>query len=98
MGTSQPRLLEFSITHLRNSHAGPIALSTPRASAMKQTIGQIALVVRNYEEAINFYVGTLGFTLVEDTCYPDEDKRWVIVAPPRSTGSRLLLARAANEE
>ena len=42
---------------------------------MKQSIGQIALVVRDYEEAINFYVGTLGFTLVEDTCIPGQEKR-----------------------
>jgi catechol 2,3-dioxygenase-like lactoylglutathione lyase family enzyme len=67
-------------------------------SQIKQTIGQVALVVREYDEAINFYVGTLGFTLVEDTCLPNQDKRWVIIAPPGSTGSRLLLARAAGEE
>jgi|SRR4029434_1148946 catechol 2,3-dioxygenase-like lactoylglutathione lyase family enzyme len=65
---------------------------------MKQTIGQVALVVRDYDEAINFYVGTLGFTLVEDTYIPSQDKRWVIIAPPGSSESRLLLARAASEE
>ena len=67
-------------------------------SDMKQSLGQVALVVRNYDEAIQFYVGKLGFTLVEDTCIPEQDKRWVIVAPPGSTESRLLLARANNEE
>jgi len=65
---------------------------------MKQSIGQIALVVRDYDEAIHFYVGTLGFTLVQDTYIPEQDKRWVIIAPPGSTESRLLLARAASEE
>jgi catechol 2,3-dioxygenase-like lactoylglutathione lyase family enzyme len=66
--------------------------------SQKQSIGQISLVVRDYDEAINFYVETLGFTLVEDTDIPDQDKRWVIVAPPGSTESRLLLARATSEE
>ena len=65
---------------------------------MKQSIGQLSLVVREYDEAINFYVGTLGFTLVEDTCVPEQDKRWVVVAPPGSIESRMLLARASNEE
>ena len=65
---------------------------------MKQSIGQIALVVRDYDEAINFYVGTLGFILVEDTHFPEQDKRWVIIAPPGSTESRLLLSRATSEE
>ena len=64
----------------------------------KQSIGQVALVVRDYDEAIAFYVGKLGFTLVEDTFIPDQNKRWVIVAPPGSTETRLLLARAVGEE
>jgi catechol 2,3-dioxygenase-like lactoylglutathione lyase family enzyme len=67
-------------------------------SQMKQSIGLVALVVREYDEAIEFYVGTLGFSLVEDTYIPEQDKRWVVVAPPGSIESRLLLARAANEE
>lgn len=70
---------------------------TPCA-AVKQSIGQIALVVRDYDEAIAFFVGKLGFTLVEDTSIPEQGKRWVIVAPPGSTESRLLLARAVGEE
>ena len=65
---------------------------------MMQSIHQIALVVREYDEALDFYVGTLGFTLVEDTYIPDQDKRWVVVAPPGSKESRLLLARAVGEE
>ncbi len=65
---------------------------------MKQSIGQVTLVVREYDEALNFYVGTLGFTLVEDTYIPEQDKRWVVVAPPGASESRLLLARAMGEE
>jgi catechol 2,3-dioxygenase-like lactoylglutathione lyase family enzyme len=58
----------------------------------------VALVVRDYDEALAFYVGTLGFTLIEDTHIPAQDKRWVTVAPPGSTGPLLLLARAVGEE
>ena len=65
---------------------------------MKQSIGQVAVVVREYDEAINFYVKTLGFSLVEDSYIPEQGKRWVLVAPPNSTESRLLLARATTEE
>jgi catechol 2,3-dioxygenase-like lactoylglutathione lyase family enzyme len=65
---------------------------------MKQSIGLVALVVRDYDEAIEFYVGTLGFSLVEDTYIPEQDKRWVVVAPPGPTGTRVLLARAVGEE
>jgi catechol 2,3-dioxygenase-like lactoylglutathione lyase family enzyme len=54
--------------------------------------------VRDYDEALAFYVGTLGFTLVEDTYIATQDKRWVTVAPPGSTGPLLLLARAVGEE
>ena len=65
---------------------------------MRQSIATISLVVRDYDEALAFYVGTLGFTLIEDTFIPTEDKRWVTVAPPGSTGPLLLLARAVGEE
>ena len=65
---------------------------------MRQSIATISLVVRDYDEALAFYVGTLGFTLIEDTFIPAEDKRWVTVAPPGSTGPLLLLARAVGEE
>ena len=65
---------------------------------MKQSFGLVSLVVREYEEALAFYVSTLGFTLVEDTEVPEQNKRWVVVAPPGSTETRLLLARAANHE
>ena len=65
---------------------------------MRQSIATVALVVRDYDEALAFYVGTLGFTLVEDTYIPAQDKRWVTIAPPGSTGPLLLLARAVGEE
>lgn len=65
---------------------------------MKQSIGLVALVVRDYDEAIDFYVGRLGFFLVEDTPIEAQNKRWVVVAPPGSSELRLLLARAVGEE
>ena len=64
---------------------------------MRQSIGQVAIVVRDYDEAIEFYVKILGFTLIEDTYLPAQDKRWVIVAPPGAAESRVLLARAVGE-
>lgn len=65
---------------------------------MKQTILHAALVVRDYDEAIEFFCGKLGFELVEDTYQPEQDKRWVLVAPPGSTGTSILLARASTPE
>ena len=65
---------------------------------MKQSIGYLALVVADYDEAIHFYVNTLGFSLIEDTFIEAQDKRWVLVAPPGSTETRLLLARAVGVE
>lgn len=64
---------------------------------MSQHIGYIALVVRDYDEAIAFYVGKLGFELAQDTDLGG-DKRWVLVAPPGSRETRLLLARAVTPE
>jgi len=65
---------------------------------MQQTIIHVALVVRDYDEAIHFYCTKLHFTLVEDTYQPEQDKRWVVVAPPGSSGTSLLLARASTPE
>ena len=65
---------------------------------VKQSIGLVSVVVRDYDEAIAFYVDVLGFTLIEDTFVPEQNKRWVVVAPAGSEGSRVLLARAANPE
>ena len=65
---------------------------------MKQSIVYIALVVRDYDEAIEFYTKKLSFTLIEDTYQPEQDKRWVVVAPPNSKGTSILLAKASKEE
>ena len=65
---------------------------------MKQSIVHVALVVRDYDEAIEFYTKKLHFTLVEDSYQPEQDKRWVVVAPPGSIGTSLLLARASKPE
>lgn len=63
---------------------------------MNQSIVHIALVVKDYDEAIDFYTNKLHFSLLEDTYQPEQDKRWVVVAPPGSTGTTLLLAKASN--
>jgi len=63
---------------------------------MKQSIAHIALVVKDYDEAIEFYTQKLNFELIEDTYQPEQDKRWVVVAPPGSTGTTILLARASK--
>ena len=65
---------------------------------MRQAIVHVALVVRDYDEAIEFFCNKLRFTLVEDTDQPEQDKRWVVVAPPGSSGATLLLARASTPE
>lgn len=65
---------------------------------MKQSIIHVALVVRDYDEAIDFYVNKLKFELVEDTYQAEQDKRWVVVSPPGSKGMTLLLARASKPE
>jgi catechol 2,3-dioxygenase-like lactoylglutathione lyase family enzyme len=65
---------------------------------MKQSIAHVALVVRDYDQAIAFFTRKLNFTLVEDQYQPAQDKRWVVVAPPGSMGTTLLLARASTQE
>jgi catechol 2,3-dioxygenase-like lactoylglutathione lyase family enzyme len=64
---------------------------------MNHAIATVALVVRDYDEAIAFYTQVLGFELIEDTELGDR-KRWVLVAPPGSAGARVLLARAATSD
>jgi catechol 2,3-dioxygenase-like lactoylglutathione lyase family enzyme len=73
-------------------------VTTPEARPARQSIGLVSLVVRDYDEALAFYIGVLGFTLVEDTEVPEQGKRWVVVAPPGASDCRLLLARAATPE
>jgi catechol 2,3-dioxygenase-like lactoylglutathione lyase family enzyme len=65
---------------------------------MKQAIALVSLVVRDYDEALQFFVGKLGFELVEDTYVSAQDKRWVVVAPRGQAGCRLLLAHASTQE
>ncbi|ADZ92965.1 VOC family protein [Marinomonas mediterranea] len=65
---------------------------------MRQSIVHIALVVKDYDEAIDFYVNKLKFELIEDTYQPEQDKRWVVVSPPGAKGVTLLLARASKPE
>jgi catechol 2,3-dioxygenase-like lactoylglutathione lyase family enzyme len=68
---------------------------------MAQTIGYVSLVVREYDEAIEFFTQVLGFALVEDSAAIDREgnyKRWVLVRPPGSRGTDLLLARASTPE
>ena len=62
-------------------------------------LAHVALIVRDYDEALAFYVGKLGFTLVEDKPVPEQGKRWVTIRPPNApeNASTILLARAATE-
>ena len=65
---------------------------------MKQYVGLSAVVVREYDEAIDFYTNVLGFNLVDDSFQPAQNKRWVVVAPPGGSESHILLARAVGDE
>ncbi|MBX4264379.1 VOC family protein [Clostridium estertheticum] len=65
---------------------------------MIQSVVHIALVVKDYDEAIEFYTKKLHFTLIEDTYQQEQDKRWVVVSPPSSSGTTILLARASKPE
>ncbi len=65
---------------------------------MRQAIAHLSLLVRDYDEAIDFYVGVLGFQLIEDACRPEQSKRWVVVAPFGSSGASVVLARASSQE
>jgi catechol 2,3-dioxygenase-like lactoylglutathione lyase family enzyme len=68
------------------------------AVQMRQALALVSIVVRDYDEALNFFAGILEFNVVEDTYIPEQDKRWIVVAPPGSKGACLLLARASNLE
>jgi catechol 2,3-dioxygenase-like lactoylglutathione lyase family enzyme len=65
---------------------------------MKQSLLHVSLVVRDYDEAIAFYVGKLGFELLEDTYQPEQDKRWVVVRPRGSDGASIVLGKANKPE
>ncbi|HEX4536327.1 MAG TPA: VOC family protein [Candidatus Acidoferrum sp.] len=64
---------------------------------MTQKVGYVAVVVRDYDEALTYFINVLGFELIEDT-FLDREKRWVVIAPPVSQGTCLLLARAVTDE
>jgi catechol 2,3-dioxygenase-like lactoylglutathione lyase family enzyme len=64
---------------------------------MPQSLAHVALIVRDYDEAITFFVGKLGFDLLEDSYQPEQDKRWVVVRPSGGEGCSVLLARASSE-
>ena len=63
---------------------------------MKQSIVHVTLVVRDYDEAIQFFTEMLNFDLIEDRYQPEQDKRWVVVAPPGATGTSLVLGRPSQ--
>ncbi|HEV2815844.1 MAG TPA: VOC family protein [Allosphingosinicella sp.] len=65
---------------------------------MAQSLAHVALIVRDYDEAIAWFTEKLGFVLVADEYQAEQDKRWVLVGPPGGTGTSLLLARAATPE
>jgi catechol 2,3-dioxygenase-like lactoylglutathione lyase family enzyme len=77
---------------------GRYVLNQSRMAQVKQSLGLVSLVVRDYDEALGFFVGKLGFRLVEDTPVPEQGKRWVVVLPPGAIESRLLLAKASTPE
>lgn len=63
---------------------------------MKQSLVHIALIVNDYDEALDFYTNVLDFDLIEDTYQPEQDKRWVVVSPRNSNGATILLAKASK--
>jgi catechol 2,3-dioxygenase-like lactoylglutathione lyase family enzyme len=65
---------------------------------MKQAIVHIALVVKDYDEALDFYLNKLNFILIDDTYQSEQDKRWVVISPPGESGTTLLLAKASKPE
>ena len=65
---------------------------------MKQSLVHVAVVVKDYDEAIAFYTQVLSFELLEDIYLPEQDKRWVLVSPPAGNGAAVLLARASDQD
>lgn len=76
----------------------PTPDKSPGAPVIAQRIGLVSLVVDDYDDALAFFIGKLGFALVEDTFVPEQSKRWVVVTPPGASESRLLLAKASTED
>jgi catechol 2,3-dioxygenase-like lactoylglutathione lyase family enzyme len=65
---------------------------------VKQSLLHVCFVVREYDEAIDFFTNKLGFSVIEDTFIPEQNKRWVLIAPPGSSGTNILLARASSPQ
>ena len=65
---------------------------------MHQSLAHVALIVRDYDEALDFYVGKLSFRVIEDKYQPEQNKRWVVISPPGASATSLLLARASKPE
>ncbi|MCW5889266.1 MAG: VOC family protein [bacterium] len=65
---------------------------------MAQRIGLVSLVVDDYDDALAFFVGKLGFSVAEDTVIAEQSKRWLVVTPAGASETRLLLARASDDE
>ncbi|HVZ12426.1 MAG TPA: VOC family protein [Patescibacteria group bacterium] len=65
---------------------------------MNQSIGHITLVVRDYDEAINFFTKKLHFEVIENIYVPEQKKRWILIAPPHSNGTTIILGRASTSE
>jgi catechol 2,3-dioxygenase-like lactoylglutathione lyase family enzyme len=75
---------------------GSVGDGSARDGDVRQRIARLALVVTDYDRALAFYVDVLGFRCLEDTAYPEEAKRWVVVAPPGEGGAELILAQARD--
>ena len=67
-------------------------------SAMRQSLGLVSIVVRDYDASLNFFLTKLSFELIEDTPIPSQSKRWVVIKPPGSSGCNILLAKATAPE
>jgi acetyl-CoA synthetase len=102
-----PRIVDF-VDELPKTISGKIqrklirtrdeSAQVEQAAKVEQSIAHVALVVRDYDEAIAFYTQKLDFAVIEDIHQPEQDKRWVVVAPPGSRGAALLLAKASKPE
>jgi catechol 2,3-dioxygenase-like lactoylglutathione lyase family enzyme len=79
-------------------HDVPESAASQEPLVMAQVVGLVSVLVRDYDEALGFYVGVLGFDLIEDTPVPEQGKRWVVVRPPGARYGGILLARASNED
>ena len=97
-GLEEYENLEEEVRFLKAVAQGLMEVRDGKVTGLKQSIIHVALLVKDYDEAIEFYTQKLNFELIEDTYQPEQDKRWVLVSPPGSNGATLLLARASKSE